>query len=160
MKEQNQSQAQLIKEARLAKGYTQVQLSEMTGISLRSVQRIENAEVVPRSYTLQILAAALGLIVPIQEKPDLSLVETEKILPVEKQHQLEVNVMILKKIIIAIGTAIAAVLFGAAFLSQNKNFPETHFEMFLFWGFVTAAYLFIMSYYLDFFSKSHFKNIK
>ncbi|OXB17175.1 helix-turn-helix domain-containing protein [Flavobacterium reichenbachii] len=160
MKEQNQSQAQLIKQARLAKGYTQVQLSEMTRISLRSIQRIENAAVVPRLYTLQILAEALDLVLPIQEKQDLSSAETEKILPITRQHQLEVNVIRLKKIIIAIGTAIAAVLFGAAFLSQNKNFPETHFEMFLFWGFVTAAYLLVMSYYLDFFSKPHFKNIK
>lgn len=52
--------ARLVREGRAAKGYTQQELSEMTGISLRSVQRIENAEVQPRMYTVKILAEHLG----------------------------------------------------------------------------------------------------
>ena len=41
--------ANLIKEGRAIQGYTQQELSELTGISLRSIQRIENEEVLPRS---------------------------------------------------------------------------------------------------------------
>ena len=33
-----------IKEGRLSKGYTQQELSDLAGISIRSVQRIENGE--------------------------------------------------------------------------------------------------------------------
>jgi len=51
--------AELIKSQRLAKGFTQQQLAELTRVSLRSIQRIENGEVIPRAYTLTILAEHL-----------------------------------------------------------------------------------------------------
>src|SRR4051812_41458863 len=53
--------ASLIKEGRAIKGYTQQQLSERTGISLRSIQRIENEEVLPRSYTISVLVGELDV---------------------------------------------------------------------------------------------------
>jgi transcriptional regulator with XRE-family HTH domain len=52
--------AQLVREKRTAKGITQQELADMAGISLRSVQRIENGEVLPRSYTLRVIAEKLG----------------------------------------------------------------------------------------------------
>lgn len=50
-----------IKEIRLAKGMTQVELSEKSGIALRTVQRIENNEVTPSIYSLNVIGAALDV---------------------------------------------------------------------------------------------------
>ncbi len=49
----------LIRELRLKKGLTQEELAQMTELSTRTIQRIENGEVDPRAYTLQIIAKAL-----------------------------------------------------------------------------------------------------
>ena len=51
----------LIKELRLKKGMTQEELAELTELSARTIQRIENGEVDPRAYTLQMIAKALGV---------------------------------------------------------------------------------------------------
>lgn len=50
---------QRIRELRIQKGITQEELSAATGISVRSVQRIENDEVSPRPYTVRELARVL-----------------------------------------------------------------------------------------------------
>jgi len=50
---------QLIREIRLKKGMTQEELSARTGISSRTIQRIENGKVNPRSFTIQTIADAL-----------------------------------------------------------------------------------------------------
>jgi transcriptional regulator with XRE-family HTH domain len=49
----------LIKELRIKKGLTQEELADKTEISSRTIQRIENGEVDPRVYTLQMIALAL-----------------------------------------------------------------------------------------------------
>lgn len=49
----------LIKELRIKKGMTQEELAYLTELSARTIQRIENGEVDPRSYTLQMIAKAL-----------------------------------------------------------------------------------------------------
>lgn len=49
----------LIKELRVKKGMTQEELADKTEISARTIQRIENGEVDPRAYTLQMIAKAL-----------------------------------------------------------------------------------------------------
>ena len=49
----------IIKELRIKKGMTQEELADMTELSARTIQRIENGEVDPRSYTLQMIAKAL-----------------------------------------------------------------------------------------------------
>jgi len=49
----------LIKELRIKKGLTQEELADRTEISSRTIQRIENGEVDPRAYTLQMIANAL-----------------------------------------------------------------------------------------------------
>lgn len=51
----------LIKELRLKKGLTQEELAEMTELSARTIQRIENGEVDPRAYSLQMIAKALDV---------------------------------------------------------------------------------------------------
>lgn len=49
----------LIKELRIKKGMTQEELADKTDLSARTIQRIENGEVDPRAYTLQMIAKAL-----------------------------------------------------------------------------------------------------
>lgn len=48
-----------IKELRMAKGYSQEYLSDAAQLSLRTIQRMENGETVPRGDTLNRLAKAL-----------------------------------------------------------------------------------------------------
>ncbi|MDV7187155.1 helix-turn-helix domain-containing protein [Lutibacter sp. TH_r2] len=50
-----------IKTIRIQKGLTQETLAEKTTISTRTIQRIENNEVDPRSYTLEQIAEALEI---------------------------------------------------------------------------------------------------
>ena len=51
----------LIKELRIKKGLTQEELADKTEVSARTIQRIENGEVDPRAYTLQMIAKALDV---------------------------------------------------------------------------------------------------
>ena len=46
---------------RKSKGFSQEVLAEQSGVSLRTIQRVEQGETVPRGHTLQALAAALGV---------------------------------------------------------------------------------------------------
>ena len=46
---------QLIKELRLQRGYSQLYLSNKTGLSERTIQRLENNHVNPSSNTLRLL---------------------------------------------------------------------------------------------------------
>jgi transcriptional regulator with XRE-family HTH domain len=50
-----------ISSQRKRKGITQEMLSEISGISLRTIQRIENGQSVPRAYTLKKLADELNM---------------------------------------------------------------------------------------------------
>jgi transcriptional regulator with XRE-family HTH domain len=51
----------LIKELRMKKGLTQEELAYKTELSTRTIQRIENGDVDPRAYTLQMIAKALDV---------------------------------------------------------------------------------------------------
>jgi uncharacterized Tic20 family protein len=55
----NLSLAKMVKELRTKKGYSQEFLAEESGLSLRTIQRIENDETVPRGDTLKRLAGVL-----------------------------------------------------------------------------------------------------
>lgn len=57
---ENKVLAQRIKETRKIKGMSQEQLSEESGISLRTIQRIEKGETKPRGDTLKRLSQALN----------------------------------------------------------------------------------------------------
>ena len=48
-----------IAELRKAKGFTQEELVEKCNLSVRTLQRIESGEVIPRSYTIKIIFSAL-----------------------------------------------------------------------------------------------------
>ena len=104
-----------VKSERLKKGYTQTKLSELTGLSLRSIQRVEKAEVYPRAYTLKVLSETLNLdLEDIQEKE-----------PVKKEK-------FPGKLILSIGSGLAVLLIGLAYVFQSASFPETDFELILF----------------------------
>lgn len=51
---------QKISALRLAKGLTQTELAESCNLSLRTIQRIEGSEVLPRAYTVKQIFEALG----------------------------------------------------------------------------------------------------
>jgi len=125
--------AELVKSQRLAKGYTQQQLADMTRVSLRSIQRIENGEVIPRSYTLTILAEQLEL--------DLQGISST---PILSNNEAIFNSNKPKKMIISVGLGITIPLLAAAFLSQAPHFPETNFESFIFWAGTIIAYVIIL----------------
>jgi uncharacterized Tic20 family protein len=74
---------QKIQELRKQKGMTQEDLAEKTGLSVRTIQRIESGEVDPRSYTLNQIAEALGVEITDltnekNQKPEPSETETRK----------------------------------------------------------------------------------
>jgi len=50
-----------IKEIRISKGLTQLELSEKSGIAVRTIQRIENGEVTPSIYSLNAIGTALDV---------------------------------------------------------------------------------------------------
>ncbi|GGM94265.1 hypothetical protein GCM10010967_29360 [Dyadobacter beijingensis] len=56
-----QTIAEKIRTLRKSKGLSQEALAEMAGINLRTLQRIENGDTIPRGETLRLLAQALGV---------------------------------------------------------------------------------------------------
>lgn len=50
-----------LKEIRTGKNYSQKELSEKTGLTLRTIQRIENNEVKPSLYSLKVIGEALSI---------------------------------------------------------------------------------------------------
>lgn len=115
--------ATLVKESRIAKGFTQKDLSELTNISTRSIQRIENRELSPRIYTIKTLAKAL----------DFSLDELEETV-LNQPNGTILNRT--QKIILSIGSTFLILFLAWAYVSQSSSFPETSFEAFLFSGIV------------------------
>jgi transcriptional regulator with XRE-family HTH domain len=53
--------SKFVKDARIAKGYTQEELSEKAKLTLRTIQRIENQESIPRGSTLNLICDALEI---------------------------------------------------------------------------------------------------
>jgi transcriptional regulator with XRE-family HTH domain len=111
--------ATLVKEGRIAKGFTQKELSELTNISTRSIQRIENGELTPRLFTIKSLSSALGF----------SMDEIDSTM-LAQQEPVKVNTA--QKIILSAGACLVIGFLAWAFTAQSNRFPETHFETFLF----------------------------
>jgi transcriptional regulator with XRE-family HTH domain len=61
---------EIIKDLRVKKGFTQEDLAGKTELSVRTIQRIENGEVDPRSFTLQMIAKALEVDFSIFNDPE------------------------------------------------------------------------------------------
>ena len=128
--------ANLIKEGRLAKGLTQKELSGLTNVSVRSIQRIENAELVPRSYTLKTLAGILDL--------PFETLQNQMPTTVTIESQILSKKNITQKIILSVGICIILVLLAAAFLAQSPRFPETQYELLNFFAAVVAVLTIIL----------------
>jgi len=63
-----------LKEIRTSKGFTQIELSEKSGIALRTVQRMERNEGKPSLYSMNAIGEVLGTNLTLLYAPDL---ETE-----------------------------------------------------------------------------------
>lgn len=123
--------ADIVKENRTTKGYTQKELSQISKISLRSIQRIENGEVVPRMHTLKTLAACL----------DFSL----DFLNEEESNQLQGSIWNTeRKIILSVGSGFLLFFLAWAYLAQSSRFPETGFEFLLYCAFMVGLYTLIL----------------
>ena len=110
------SLAQGLKSQRLSKGYTQQELADKAGVSLRSIQRIENGEVYPRSFTLKTLAETLEL--------DFEQLVLKTKSPSTQRKGLNKS----QKIVLSVLVAIILFLLVCAFIFQSPAFPETAFE--------------------------------
>ncbi len=117
MKPDSKEIAEQLKRSRKAKGLTQAALSEKTGLSLRSIQRIEKAEVKPRAYSINKLEEALDTSFEVKNK--------------EPQNRRSSNIAF--KVIFSIGSIVLFILGSMAFLTQSAQFPETDFELQVFW---------------------------
>lgn len=135
--------ASRVKQCRTDMGYTQKELSEIAGISLRSVQRIENAEVMPRMYTLKQLSGHLDFTLEIlhDHEPALEgmpIQETRSWSLINIPSSMHLNYG--QKIIITLGIGTVLALFLLAFLAQSSSFPETDFELLLLIAGVICCY--------------------
>lgn len=108
--------AALVKDARVKKPLTQKELAEKAGISLRSLQRIENADVLPRNYTWHQLAAHIDLSLSLPAKED----EPVAIRPTKLNTA--------RKWILSFSSLVALFLSCGAYVLQSPTFPETQFE--------------------------------
>jgi len=120
--------AAIIKNGRLAKGLTQKELSAQTNISIRSIQRIESAALLPRSYTLKAIAGVLDI-------PLSDLITTETAPETDATENTALK-MLPRKIILSVFIPVILLLASLAFISQSATFPETGFEGFVFWAIV------------------------
>jgi transcriptional regulator with XRE-family HTH domain len=116
---QKEDIARTVKAKRLEKGYTQNKLAELSKLSLRSIQRIEKAEVYPREYTIKVLTEVLE----IEEVP-------------ANKERIENKPSLSKKIILSGGSFLLILFLSLAFISQAPTFPENHFEAYIYWSFV------------------------
>jgi len=82
----NKEQATRIKELRNRKGFSQEELSAKSGLSLRTIQRIENGETEPRGDSLKRLAITFG--VSPDEIIDWQIVEDNGVLSMMNLSQL------------------------------------------------------------------------
>ena len=73
-----------LKEIRSSKGLTQIELSEKSGIALRTVQRMERNEGKPSLYSLNAIGEVLGVNLAVLYAPDS---ETEKLNIMESADQ-------------------------------------------------------------------------
>lgn len=108
--------ANTVKKHRIAMGYTQQELANVSNISLRSIQRIEKGQVTPRMHTLKVLATHLGFSIETLNEP------SQPAQPTKSRG----------KIFLYVGAMMILVTLALAYLAQSPSFPETTFELLLF----------------------------
>lgn len=121
-----------LREGRLSKGLTQKELSERSNISIRSIQRIENSEIIPRSHTLKTLAGILELsfedFIKAARKQNISIQDKEDVQTKTSSSSFNHP----QRIILSIGICLVIIFLAWAFASQAEIFPETTFELLVF----------------------------
>lgn len=122
-----QKLAEVIRTRRAANGYTQNDLAEKTGISLRSIQRIEKGEVLPRSFTFRALEEILNF-------------SDKDLIPAQNERKSFSNFGRVKRTILGVFAPLVLLMLAFAFIAQSPNFPETSFELSIYW----AAVIFII----------------
>ena len=125
--------AELVKSGRATKGYTQQDLADLTRISLRTVQRIENGEVLPRLYTLRLLEEQLGV----------QFAQVTENLPRDTNGK-TIRSARSKRVILSVSLGLLLLLLTGAYLAQSTRFPETDFERLLLWSGVLVGYTAIL----------------
>jgi transcriptional regulator with XRE-family HTH domain len=127
-----------VKLQRLAKGWTQSHLSQISGISLRSIQRIENGEVDARSYTLTVLG----------EKLNFQYDETHlKKSPSHRNYEEKKNALSrFHKIALSYTAGFTLMILSGIFLTLSATFPETNFESFIFVSSIITLFSLILFY--------------
>jgi len=106
-----------IKTLRTSKGLSQEELAQQAGISLRTVQRIENDEAEPRGDTLIRLAAVLNV------KPE-ELAEVEKPEPGDKKYIALLNLSALAFIAFPLLGVLVPFMLWSFNKSKMKNIDE------------------------------------
>lgn len=113
-----------LRDGRLSKGLTQKELAEKSNISMRSIQRIENGELIPRSHTLKTLAQILDL----SFEDFMKSVHGQELTILQRSSSLNKP----QRIVLSIGVCFVIVLLAWAYVAQAVNFPETTFELLVF----------------------------
>lgn len=118
----------------MEKGYTQKELSELSNISVRSIQRIENGEIIPRTYTLKTLAVILGRSYEdFARHMQTAGQTTAENLPDENSPaKSPTRIGHAQRIILSVGICLSLLVLAGAFIAQSSRFPETSFEFLVF----------------------------
>lgn len=116
-----------LREGRLSKGLTQKELSERSNISIRSIQRIENGELIPRSFTLKTLAGILEL----SFEEFLTSARKQNIVIADNDVETAAGLNTAQRVVLSIGIGLGIILLAFAFVVQAPHFPETTFELLL-----------------------------
>jgi len=107
-----------ISEFRKAKGLTQQELAEQCKVSARTMQRIENGVVTPRTYTVRAIFAALGCDFPEKDNSFMSIHFERVCNYLKNLFNLKINTM--KKVSI-LTVAVLAIGFGFFALCPKSN---------------------------------------
>ena len=106
--------AEKVKNGRMALGYSQQDLADATNISLRSIQRIEKAQVSPRPHTLKVLSQELNF--------SLDFLRESSVAQAPARNYT----------LLYLGGIVVVLLLAAAYIIQSSTFPETTFELLVF----------------------------
>ncbi len=120
-----------LRDGRLSKGLTQKELAERSHISMRSIQRIEKGELVPRSHTLKTLAEILELSFDDFMK---AAREQEFSIPQAGSYTLTRP----QRAVLSVGICLIILFLALAYVAQAPKFPETTFELLIFLSSVLA----------------------
>ena len=123
-KDKQQMIAKIVKEQRIQLNYTQKDLADISNISLRSIQRIEKGEVTPRISTLKILSKFLNF--TLDDLDNNHLNGSKK------------RVTFFREVTISILLICIILLIATAYIAQSKTFPETDFELLMYYSVVNV----------------------